>query len=242
MSLGTAPAIDEGDTLLYRNCVYPFALFLAFNLLLLALQSTLQWAHPGAPWWQQAPEMLVYPLQTTACAACLWHIRRRIPWACTWRGFMAGVLFGLVGIALWLLPYYAGWVPDKGGFDPAAVFGTSSAPVYVEYVFRFVRAAVVVPFVEELFWRGFLMRWCINPEFPQKVPFGTHRWRSYILVTVAFMLAHSPVDYAGALLYGTLAYILTVKTKRLMPVVIMHAVANCTMGICALVSDLPQLW
>lgn len=242
MSLAKAPASGEGDTSLYRSSVYPFALFLAFNLLLWVLQSTLQWDHPDAPWWQRAPEMLVYPLQTLACAAYLWHIRTRIPWTCTWRGCGAGALFGLAGIALWLLPYYAGWVPDKGGFDPAAVFGASSAPVYVEYAFRFARAAVVVPFVEELFWRGFLMRWCINPDFPQEVPFGTHRWRAYILVTFAFMLVHTPADYAGALLYGTLAYILTVRIKQLMPVVTMHAVANATMGICALVSDLPQLW
>lgn len=242
MSSCTEPTTDGGDTLLYRSCVYPLSLFLGFNLLLWVMQNSLQWSHPEAPWWQRSPEMAIYPLQTLVCAAYLWYIRRSIPWRCTRYECMLGALSGLAGIALWLVPYYAGWVPNEGGFDPAAVFGAASLPVYVEYAFRFMRAVLVVPFVEELFWRGFLMRWCIDRDFPQDVPFGTHSWRAYIVVTLAFMLIHSPVDYAGAFLYGTLAYILTVGTKRLMPVVVMHAVANLVMGVCALVSDLPQLW
>ena len=228
--------------MLYRTCVVPFALFLGFNLLLWVLQSSFQWDHPGAPWWQRAPEMWVYPLQTLICAGYLVYVRRGVDWRAPWSACGAGALFGLVGIGLWLVPYYAGWVPAEGGFEPSRVFGEGAGAVYVEYAFRFARAALVVPLVEELFWRGFLMRWCVDRDFPQDVPFGTHSWRAFFIVTLCFMLVHNPVDYAGALAYGSLAYLLTVRTKRITPVIIMHAVANLVMGVCAIVSNLPHLW
>ena len=56
------------------------------------------------------------------------------------------------------------------------------------------------------------------------------------------MLAHNPADYAGAFLYGSIAYWVTVRTRALLPVIIMHAVANLIMGICAVGCDLPHLW
>ena len=101
---------------------------------------------------------------------------------------------------------------------------------------------LIVPLVEELFWRGFLMRWCIDRDFPQSVPIGRGSWLAYAVTTVAFMLAHNPADYAGAFVYGSIAYFVTVRTRSLLPVILMHAVANLIMGICAVACDLPHLW
>ena len=46
-------------------------------------------------------------------------------------------------------------------------------------------------------------RWCVNRDFPQTVPLGQGSWLGYVVVTLAFMLVHRPVDYAGAFVYGT---------------------------------------
>lgn len=232
----------QTDSSLYRTCVYPLAIFMAFSILLGIGGECVEWDHPEAAWWRRAPEMVIYPVQTLVCGWWLWHVRREIRWdwnarACGW-----GVVLGVVGIGLWLLPYFAGWIPNNGGFQPERIFGTGTAATYAEYGMRFARAVVVVPLVEELFWRGFLMRWCINRDFPQTVPFGTHSWLAYGLTTLAFMLIHTPADYAGAICYGSLTYLLVVKTKRLTAAVVMHAVANAIMGICAVSCDMPQLW
>ncbi len=235
------PSAAAGDTPLYRTCVYPFVLFLGFNLLLAAV-SGLQWEHPAAPWWQREPRMWLYPVQTLVCAAYLWHVRRRITWDWAWKPCLLGALLGGIGIAIWLVPYVAGWVPAEGGFCPEEVFGAGHPAVVAEYAFRFARAVLVVPLVEELFWRGFLMRWCVNREFPQQVPLGTPGWLGYVVTTVCFVSIHTPQDYVGAFVFGTLAYWLVVKTRRLMPAVTMHAVANLIMGICAVSCNLPHLW
>ncbi|MBQ3217477.1 MAG: CAAX prenyl protease-related protein [Akkermansia sp.] len=232
----------QTDSSLYRSCVYPLAIFMAFSILLGVGGEWIEWKHPEAAWWQQAPEMLVYPLQTLVCGWWLWHVRREIEWdwnarACGW-----GVLFGLVGIGLWLVPYFAGWIPNTGGFEPERIFGAGTAATYAEYSMRFARAVIVVPLAEELFWRGFLMRWCVNRDFPQSVAAGTPSRLGYVVTTAAFMFIHNPVDYAGAFCYGSLAYLLVVKTKRITPAIIMHAVANAIMGTCAVGFDMPQLW
>ena len=86
------------------------------------------------------------------------------------------------------------------------------------------------------------MRWCVNRDFPQTVPVGTHSWLAYIVSTLAFMFIHNPADYAGAFLYGSLTYFLVIKTGRLTPAIVMHAVANAIMGTCAVSLNMPQLW
>lgn len=231
-----------GDAPLYRACVYPLVIFLSFTLALAVAEACFGWDHPGAPWWQRMPSLWVYPLQTIVCAGWLWHVRHDIPWDWAWRPCLLGAAAGLLGISLWLIPYFAGWVPQEGGFDPGRILGEGTAATLAEYALRFARAVLIVPLAEELFWRGFLMRWCINRDFPQQVPLGKHSWTAYLTTTLLFMLAHNPADYAGALLYGTLAYLLTVRTGRLTPAITMHAAANLIMGICAIRFNLPQLW
>ncbi len=231
------------DTTLYRTSVYPLAIFMGFSILLAVGGESLEWDHPSAAWWQRAPELVLYPVQTLVCGWWLWHVHREIKWDWNRNACLLGALFGVIGIGLWLVPYFAGWIPNEGGgFEPERVLGAGTAATYAEYAMRFARAAVVVPLAEELFWRGFLMRWCVNRDFPQTVPLGTHSWPAYIVTTGAFMLIHAPVDYAGAFFYGTLTYLLVVKTKRITPAFVMHAVANAIMGICAIQCDMPQLW
>ena len=233
----------QTDSSLYRTSVYPLALFMGFSILLGVGGPMVEWDHPEAAWWQRAPEMLLYPIQTLVCGWWLWHVRREMKWDWSVRACTAGALLGVVGIGLWLVPYFAGWIPNEGGgFEPERIFGAGTAATYAEYALRFARAAVIVPLAEELFWRGFLMRWCINRDFPQTVPIGTHSWLAYGVTTLAFMLIHNPVDYAGASLYGSLTYLLVVKTKRLPPAITMHAVANAIMGVCAITFNMPHLW
>jgi membrane protease YdiL (CAAX protease family) len=97
---------------------------------------------------------------------------------------------------------------------------------------RFFRMVVIVPFVEELFWRGFLMRYVQagDRDF-RTVPFGQHTWKAFGIVTVAVTLIHNPSDYLGALVWGSLVYFVAVRTKSLGACVFMHAVGNLLLGL-----------
>ncbi len=237
---------------LFSVYVLPFAVFMGWTLLLQLASPLLAWDHPAAPWWRQAPEQIVYPLQTLTAGWFVWRVRRRAAWNWSPRGVLLGAAAGLLGIGIWLLPAFcARYLPDclladpglkSGGFNPAAVFGDHRGWIAAAYAMRFARAVIVVACVEELFWRGFLMRFFIDRDHPQKVPVGTASVLSWLATTLAFMFVHKPGDYAAAFLYGSLAYILVVRTRSIGAAVAMHATANLIMGIAAITWGMPGLW
>lgn len=221
----------------------PLALFMAIS----ALPAMLAVANPELPWYQQAPEHWIYPIQTLLIGAVLVFFRKHYTFR-PWRGLWLAVLLAVVGIAVWIAPAWIyersftspesvpewltwlGVVERNEGFNPellAAWPGWQFASV----VMRFVRLVIIVPLVEELFWRGFLMRYVhAGDRSWQSVPFGVHSWRTFFVVTALVMVAHHPADYLAAFVWGTLVYFLAVRTRSLGACMIMHAVANLLLG------------
>lgn len=237
--------------------VVPFAAFMVLNFLLMIInKSGLKWDHPDAAWWQMT-EHWFYPLQTLICGAMLIFFWRHydIKWD---NRIIIGAIMGVIGIGFWILPTHlyttldytedsVGWLKHLGldprldGFNTTDM--TNPTAIWVTTIFRFLRAAVIVAFVEEIFWRGFLMRFLMKPDGKYwKVPFGKFSWLTFVVVTTGFVFIHQPMDYAGAVVFGTLMYIVAVKTKSLAACIVMHAVANLLMGIYALQYAKYGLW
>lgn len=243
---------------LTRAHVNPFALFMAFMVVLQLVAALLEWKHPDAPWWRRDPAHFIYPVQTLATLALLVHYWGDYTFRWSWKWNLTAMLFGAAGIALWLLPtaLYDHWgltgnptgllellgvAARREGFDPG-VFPDPAA-WWTAVGFRFLRSVVVVALVEEIFWRGFLMRFVCDWEGDYwHQPFGRATWKSYLTITVLFMIAHAPVDYAGAFVYGSLTYLLCVWSKSLGACMIMHATANFLMGLYILSSGKYGLW
>jgi hypothetical protein len=91
-------------------------------------------------------------------------------------------------------------------------------------VFRTLRAVVLVPIIEELFWRAWLMRWLINPDF-SKLPLGAFSASSMILTAVLFASEHGPYWDVG-LVTGFLYNWWMVRTKSLGDCILAHAITN----------------
>lgn len=238
--------------------VMPFAVFMIFLILLQLCDSLFGWDHTAAPWWQRDVAHWIYPIQTVATLGLLAYFWKSFRFDWSWKWSLIAVFFGAVGIGFWLLPttlYDAwnlsgeteGWMKRLGiakrdeGFDPG-IFENPAA-YWATLVMRFIRAAVVVALVEEIFWRGFVMRFCMDWEGDYwKQPFGRAHWKSFLIVTVLFMAAHAPIDWAGAFVYGTLTYVLCVWSKNLGACVVMHAVANFLMGLYIMAYGKYGLW
>lgn len=207
----------------------------------------------SADWFRRAPEHWVYPVQCVLVGGVLLLFRHHYPFA-PWRGLGLAVVLALVGIAAWIAPsmlaapgqpdwyQYLGIVPRTEGFNPN-VFPQGSPAWWTTVVLRFVRLAVIVPFVEEIFWRGFLMRYVQRPDddWPS-VPFGQHTWRTFAIVTAAVVAVHNPPDYLGALVWGSLMYWLAVRTKSLGACVVMHAVGNFALGVWVMRTEQWGFW
>ncbi len=143
---------------------------------------------------------------------------------------MLAVLAGVVALGVWLLPQVLpGAMPRLMGFDPT-VFVDNPALFWMTVVARFGRLVVIVPLVEEIFWRGFLMRYLIREDF-SSIPLGTYEWRSFFGVAGLFMLVHSMADWPAAFLVGLIFNGVLVRTKNLGACVVAHAITNLGLGL-----------
>ncbi len=238
--------------------VIPLFVFLAVLLLLPLLEAVGFYVDNEDlyPWYRHAPEQWLYPVQATIAIVLLFFYRRYYDFGPV-RGLGLAVAAGLLGITLWVLPGHIfsvaemeeGWWKILGftsrgeGFDPSDAGDRGSAYYWLSVGMRFVRMVVVVAFVEEIFWRGFLMRYLLDKDGDYwEQPFGKFSWLSFLVVTLLFMFAHSPSDYFGALVYGSLTYALAVTTKSLAACILMHAVANLALGIYVMVTGQLGYW
>ena len=88
---------------------------------------------------------------------------------------------------------------------------------------RLLGLALVVPVVEELFWRSFLLRWLIDNDFT-RVPIGKVTPMAAAVTSALFGLAHP--EWLPALLTGALWAWLLWQTKSLSACLISHMTAN----------------
>ena len=101
----------------------------------------------------------------------------------------------------------------------------------VALALRSMRAVLIVPIVEELFWRGWLMRWLERSDF-ESAPLGHYDRRSFWLVAVLFAMEHGPYWDVGFLAGAGYNWWM-VRTGRLSDLILAHAVTNAC--LCAFV-------
>ena len=105
---------------------------------------------------------------------------------------------------------------------------------------RTIRATLIVPVVEELFWRAWLMRWLINTDF-RKVPLGTYTPLSFWITALLFASEHGPYWDVG-LLTGVIYNFWMLRSKSVADCILMHAVTNGILSVYVIVTAQWQYW
>ncbi len=144
---------------------------------------------------------------------------------------VGSVLVGVLVFLLWvapdaLFPGYRDSVLFSNGVvgKPESGFPEAGRGNPLALTLRIARAALVVPIVEELFWRGWLPRWAINPDF-SRVPLGTFTPAIFLLTAVLFASEHGSWWDVG-LIAGLVYNWLMLRTKSLGDCILAHAVTN----------------
>jgi len=107
-------------------------------------------------------------------------------------------------------------------------------------VVRVVESALLVPVLEELFWRGWLMRWLIRSDF-EKAPLGQYTAFSFWGVAVLFALEHGPYWEVG-LAAGVAYNWWMVRTRSLADCMLAHGVTNALLAGYVLMFHQWQYW
>jgi CAAX prenyl protease-like protein len=148
------------------------------------------------------------------------------------------VAVGVAVFALWI-NLDAPWMrlgEASASFTPLDAAGQIQWPLAIV---RWIGAALVVPVMEELFWRSFLMRWVQSPQFETVVPQRVGA-KAIVLSTFVFMLAHTL--WLAAIIAGLAYALLYVRSGKLWVPVIAHAVTNGVLGIWVLRTQQWAFW
>jgi len=190
--------------------------------------------------WRVAPEFWIYPLQTLLCAAVLFYFRSEYDFQALRRPFFT-IAIALFVFLLWIAPQQFLHFPARvTGFNPDT-FAARPWLYGMTLFLRFLRLVLVVPLLEEIFWRGLLLRLLIEERF-EKVPIGTFSWLSFVAVALAFGFSHSSPDRPAAFAAGALYNLVAYRTKSLSSCVLAHGLTNLALGLWIMATKQWGFW
>ncbi|MGD0581079.1 MAG: CAAX prenyl protease-related protein [Bryobacteraceae bacterium] len=160
---------------------------------------------------------------------------------------VASVVLGVFVFAVWIAPdlLFPGW--RSHWLFQNALFGrlTVSMPASslrnpADLLLRSIRACTVVALAEELFWRGWFMRYLIRADF-ESIPVGAWQARAFFVTAALFAVEHGPyweVGLAAGLLYNWWA----LRSRSLGDLILAHCVTNAVLAVFVITTRRWEYW
>jgi CAAX prenyl protease-like protein len=229
--MSVAAARDGRGGILAR--ILPFAVYIAVLAAGPILRNTLPAGWDGR--WLYALQIGVVIFALAWFARAYEELR---PPALGWRDALEAVIVGVAVFALWINVDFS-WAmlgePDTG-FDPRANGGGIDWALVAIRIFG---AAAVVPIMEELFWRSFIMRWIDNPRF-MELPASATSWRALALSSILFGIEHNL--WLAGILAGLAYGGLYLRSEKLWSPIVAHAVTNLLLGVWVVATASWSFW
>ncbi|HEX3800659.1 MAG TPA: CAAX prenyl protease-related protein [Verrucomicrobiae bacterium] len=204
--LQTSPALAR---------VVPFIIF----LLVTAFQGQLG----------EASRYWLYMAKTVVGIYLVWMMRPLVPemrWAFSWEAVVVGIAVCVMWVGI--DPFYVKIGKGAGDWNPHAQFGQGSTLAWVMIVGRILGSSLIVPPMEEVFYRSFLYRCIIRPDF-EKAPLGLFNATAFIATAVIFGFSH--YEWLAGILCGMAYQGLVLHKKRLGDAMTAHAITNFLLGV-----------
>ncbi|MGE3309170.1 MAG: CAAX prenyl protease-related protein [Limisphaerales bacterium] len=210
--------------------VVPFAVFL---LITVALQTS--GGETSRYWW--------YLAKTVVGAWLVWECRNvvaEMKWAFSWEAVAVGVAVFVMWVGL--DPFYPkqdelmfklGFGKDPAEtppviWNPFAAYGAGSAMGWFFVVVRTVGSTALVPMLEEVFYRSFLYRYLISPEF-ERVPLNRFHGVSLAVTCGVFAFTHH--QWLAGILCGIAYQGLVLRKNRIGDAMTAHAITNFLLAV-----------
>lgn len=206
--------------------VVPFAVF----LLLTACQG--KFGEQSRYWFY-----LIKTLVGASLVWMVWPFVREMRWKVSWEGIAVGLAVFLMWVGL--DPFYPKLGSPGPGWNPEDQFGMGTFLAWLFIVVRIAGSTLVVPPLEEVFYRSFLYRYIASADF-EKVRLGEVRWMPILVTSVIFGITHH--QWLAGILCGLAYQGLVCWRKRLGDAMVAHAVTNLALGIWVVVRGEWHFW
>jgi len=150
------------------------------------------------------------------------------------------VLGAAVGIAVFLA-----WIAIDQDWavlscSPGYMFLRTDGSVdRVQALARLAGFALVVPVMEELFWRSLVLRWIERHDFQSLAPRAVG-WRAFAITTALFALEHD--RWLAGAVAGAAYNWLYIRSGNLWVPIVAHAVTNGVLGLWVLQTGRWEFW
>ena len=229
MSLTASPAFSR---------ILPFAIYIGF----LAIASGLT-AIQEMGYLRDWDSRWLYPIKVgVVLVALVWLWRHyselALPVATKATDWFLAMIVGIVIFVLWI-NLDQGWATlgsDSPGFNPVSEDGQIN---WLLVAFRIVGAALIVPVMEELFWRSFVLRWIDSSSFLKIHP-ARVSIKAFVITAVLFGIEHNL--WLAGILAGCAYSWLYMRSNNLWIPVFSHAITNALLGVWVLRTGNWQFW
>jgi uncharacterized protein len=175
-----------------------------------------------------AAQYWIYALKTIVAAWLLWLMRSLLPemkWKFSWEAIAAGVAVFIAWVGL------DGHYPmfeREGDFNPVRSYGQGSALSLIFIGVRILGSSLVVPMIEEVFYRSLLYRYIIHSQF-LKIPLNRFDLRAFLIAGALFGFSH--FEWIPGILCAFTYQALVCRKNRLGDAISAHAITNLLLGI-----------
>ena len=215
----------------------PYVLPLALFLLLTGLEPTFEQFYP-----------LFYTVKMAAVIAAIITVWRFLPEAYPRpQGVGLAVALGVALAFVWvigdrvtdLLHLHFAFLGRRIGYNPFQEIANPVARAAF-LVVRFLGLVVVVPIVEEVFYRGFLLRFVTDPDDFRRVPVGRFTLAAFLVNVV--LMAFSHPEWVVAAIFSAAMCSLVARTRSVFACIVAHGVTNLLLGVYVLAFHQWQYW
>lgn len=211
----------------------PFVLPFAVYILLTGLDKTFEPVYP-----------IYYTIKIAAVTALIAILWRFIPEARPNRnGLGLAAALGVVMTFVWVIgdhftPHFA-FMGNRIGYNPFQEIANPAAR-WVFIAVRFFGLVVIVPIIEEVFYRGFLLRFVTDIDDFRRVPIGRFTLAAF-LFNVVFMASSHP-EWLVAAIFSAAMCSLIARTRNLFACIVAHGVTNLLLGVYVVQFHQWQYW
>ena len=206
--------------------IVPFAVFAALTM------AQGQFGETGAYW--------IYAIKVLLGAWLIWLVRAHVKemrWNFSWEAIVAGIVVFLVWVGL------DGLYPVLGertaAFNPLKSYGEGSAAALMFIAVRILGSSLVVPLLEEVFYRSFLYRCLIKTDF-LSVPLKSFNLAAFLIVCAGFGISHN--EWLPGILCASVYQWLVIRKGRLGDAITAHAITNFLLGLWVVWRSAYHFW
>lgn len=177
-----------------------------------------------------ASQYWVYLAKTLAGAWLIYAMRPfvdELQWRISWEAVAMGV--AICAIWIGLDGHYPRLHEPKSDWFPAKHFGDNTAAAWFFIGVRILGSSLVVPPLEEVFFRSLCYRYIVKADF-LSMPLGQFHLASFLIVSTVFGLMH-PDRWLAGILCGLGYQWLVIRKGRLGDAIAAHAITNCLLGV-----------